>query len=114
MLTLGVGGCFDYKITDYFMVGAGIGIYNMNFEYPLVRDSSEILQKNASRTTFGFYTGFSLNKNIGKFALGASMNVYIIGKQESNYYYYYPYEPNLVFPAPLQGIGLNLNFRYSL
>lgn len=116
MFTFGLGGSFDYRITDYFLVGAGVGVYNINFRYPYTRDSGEVTYENTSRTNFGFYSSFSLIKPIGKFSVGASLKVYIIGKNE---YYYdnlvYPltYDTRPDFPTPIQGITLTLNLGYS-
>jgi hypothetical protein len=120
LFTFGFGGCFDYKINDYFLVGAGLGIYRLGFRYPLVTENGEIVDQSEVRTNLGFYSSFTVSKLIkNNWRLGATMKIYIIGKTEDYYAYfdYYPpydyYEYYPYFPSPLQGISLGVCLGYE-
>jgi len=120
LFTFGLGGCFDYKINDYFAVGAGLGIYRLGFKYPRVKEDGEIVEQQEARTNLGFYSSFALTKLIKKnWRLGATLKIFIIGKTEDYYAYfdyYPPYEYNEYypyFPSPLQGISLGLCLGYE-
>jgi hypothetical protein len=114
LFTYGVGGCFDYKINDYFAVGAGLGVYRLGFKYPYAKEGGEVDYWNETRTNLGFYSSFSVSKPIDRWRLGASIKIYLIGRQYYDYYVYYyqeGYPPD--FPSSLQGIAIGLNLGYE-
>ncbi len=117
LFSYGFGGCFEYKLNDYFLVGSGVGVYRLNFKYPYAKDNGEIDINNNNRTYLGIHGTFSFSKPVAGWRFGVTMKVSLIGKREYDFYYpypyYYDYESMPFFPTPLQGISLGLNLGYE-
>lgn len=116
LLAYGAGGCFEYQITNYFSVGAGAGIYRVKFNYPYTTSDAKVINSSNTKTKLGFYSAFSVYKQVKKWRFGASLKIQIIGAQHYNYdYLVYPYyyDTTPAFPSPIQGIALSLNLGYE-